>query len=173
MKEYGWNKRIKHSRPNENHHGVVKVRKHIEICLAFSFASSSSSSSLHYHQQTSPNTVLKKKRTFHLLSITLGVFYYFTVVAYEYICTYTWSYLYIYLLLLTASLSLSLSFFSFFFLSWSIWFKTIIFILMYILYGEKEKEVVWSHSFDTIGRHHFRQQYITDEKATIWLFLNI
>jgi hypothetical protein len=78
--------------------------------------------------------------------------------------------IYIYLLLLTASLSLI---FFFFFLSWSIWFKTIIFILMYILYGEKEKEVVWSHSFDTIGRHHFRQQYITDEKATIWLFLNI
>jgi hypothetical protein len=35
------------------------------------------------------------------------------------------------------------------------------------LYDEKEKEVVCSRSIDTIGRHHFRQQYFTHEKATI------
>ncbi len=99
---------------------------------------------------------IRKEKTYpHMLSITLGVFYYFTVVVYEYIYVHIYLILliYIYLLLLTASLSLSFSFF----FSWSIWFKTIIFYSNVYLYGEREKEVVWSRSIDTIGRHHFRQ----------------
>ncbi len=90
-----------------------------------------------------------------------------------------WIYIYIYLILLIyiyycwQLLSLSLSFSLFFLLLIDMVQNDYFFILMYIFFSEKEKEVVWSRSFDTIDRYHFRQQNIRHEKATIWLFLNI
>jgi hypothetical protein len=72
------------------------------------------------------------------------------------------SYIYIYILLLTASLPLSLSLFLFIDMVQNDYFYSNVY-----LDGEKEKEAVWFRSFDTIGRHHFRQQYITHEKTTI------
>ncbi len=169
MKEYVWNKRV--STAGEKPSSCKGEEAYWNMsCIFFCFFSFTSSSSflLHYYQQTSSNIVLKKKKsTFHLLSITLGVFYYFTVVMYEYIYIHLIRLIYIFIIV--DNVSLSLIFFLFIDMVQNDYFHFNVY-----LYGEKEKkEVVWSHSFDTIGRHHFRQQYITDEKATIWLFLNI